>query len=142
MCLLDTTDGALMLALYTSKAFSRDPIAILYYSVILTAITVGASAFIGLVQILTLVQNVAEPEGPFWDVVDAIGESFDIIGACICGLFLLVGVGSIFVYKPWRQRMDRIEQERRAAVSTDEEGHQATDASPLLGQEHAAETSA
>lgn len=138
MCLLDTTDGALMLALYTSKAFSRDPIAILYYSTILTAITVGASAFIGLVQILTLIQNVAEPEGAFWDVVDAIGESFDIIGACICGLFLLVGVGSIFVYRPWRQRMERTEHDRRS-TSIDEE-QQASAASPLLGEDRARET--
>ncbi|KAI5868170.1 Ni2+/Co2+ transporter transition metal uptake transporter [Durotheca rogersii] len=106
MCMLDTTDGALMMALYTSKAFARDAVAVLYYSIVLTAITVTVSAFIGVIQILSLVQNVAEPEGPFWDGLDAIAEHYDIVGAAICGLFLLVGVGSALAYGPWRRRAD------------------------------------
>ncbi|KAJ4313927.1 hypothetical protein N0V84_009169 [Fusarium piperis] len=107
MCLLDTTDGALMMALYTSKAFSRDVVAILYYSIVLTGITVFVSAFIGIIQVLSLVQNVAEPEGGFWDGVSAVGDHFDIIGGSICGVFLVVGLGSILVYRPWRRRMER-----------------------------------
>lgn len=107
MCLLDTTDGALMMALYTSKAFARDTVAILYYSIVLTGITVFVSAFIGIIQILSLVQNVAEPEGSFWDGVSAIGDNFEIIGGSICGLFIVAGLGSVVVYKPWRRRMER-----------------------------------
>ncbi|KAG5922972.1 hypothetical protein E4U61_004555 [Claviceps capensis] len=107
MCLLDTVDGASMLALYTSQAFSRDPIALLYYQIILSAITVLVSAFIGIIQLLSLVQNVADPQGPVWDGVSAIGDHFDIIGGSICGLFLLVGVLSMLLYRPWRRRMDR-----------------------------------
>lgn len=107
MCLLDTTDGALMMALYTSKAFSRDHIAILYYSIVLTGITIVVSAFIGVIQVLTLVLNVAEPEGSFWDGVEAIGDNFEIIGGSICGLFLVVGLGSVLVYRPWRRRINR-----------------------------------
>ncbi|KAI8677493.1 hypothetical protein LRP88_09481 [Fusarium phalaenopsidis] len=107
MCLLDTTDGALMMALYTSKAFSRDVVAILYYSIVLTGITVFVSAFIGIIQVLSLIQNVAEPEGSFWDGVSAIGDHFDIIGGSICGVFLVVGLGSILVYRPWRRRVER-----------------------------------
>lgn len=105
--MLDTTDGALMMALYTSKAFSRDVVAILYYSIVLTGITVFVSAFIGIIQILSLAANIAEPEGRFWDGVDAIGEHYDIIGGCICGVFVVVGLGSVLVYKPWRRRMDK-----------------------------------
>lgn len=107
MCLLDTTDGALMMALYTSKAFSRDIVAILYYSIVLTGITVVVSAFIGIIQVLSLAQNVADPQGSFWDGVSAIGDHFDVIGGSICGLFLVVGLGSIAVYRPWRRHMDR-----------------------------------
>ncbi|KAI2630841.1 NicO-domain-containing protein [Hypoxylon sp. NC1633] len=107
MCMLDTTDGALMMALYTSKAFARDTVAILYYSIVLTGITIVVSAFIGIVQILSLVQNVAEPEGPFWDGVSEIGDHFDIIGGSICGLFLVVGLGSVLAYGPWRRRAER-----------------------------------
>lgn len=108
-----------MMALYTSKAFSRDTVAILYYSIILTGITVFVSAFIGIIQVLSLVENVAEPEGPFWDGVSAIGDNFEIIGGSICGLFLVVGIGSIFVYKPWRRRMDR---RNGLIVASDEAG--------------------
>ncbi|PNY29790.1 Nickel/cobalt efflux system [Tolypocladium capitatum] len=117
MCLLDTTDGALMMALYTSTAFSRDVVAILYYSIVLTGITIFVSAFIGIVQVLSLVQNVAEPEGSFWDGVSAIGDHFDIIGGSICGMFVVVGLGSILVYRPWRRRMDR----RRQGLTAEEE---------------------
>ncbi|KAK4185370.1 high-affinity nickel-transport protein-domain-containing protein [Podospora australis] len=107
MCMVDTTDGALMMALYTNKAFSRDVVAILYYSIVLTGITVFVAAFIGIIQILSLIDHVAEPEGTFWDGVGAIGDHYEIIGGCICGLFLLVGIGSVLVYRPWRQRMDK-----------------------------------
>ncbi|KAI5465330.1 high-affinity nickel-transport protein-domain-containing protein [Mariannaea sp. PMI_226] len=107
MCLLDTTDGALMMALYTSKAFSRDTVAILYYSIVLTAITVFVAAFIGIIQVLSLIQNVADPQGRFWDGVSAVGDHFDIIGGSICGVFAVVGIVSIIIYKPWRRRMDR-----------------------------------
>lgn len=110
MCLLDTTDGALMMALYSSKAFSRDVVAILYYSIVLTGITVIVAAFIGIIQVLSLVQNVAEPEGSFWDGVAAIGDHFDIVGGSIVGVFVVVGLGSILVYRPWRRRMDKKRQ--------------------------------
>ncbi|KAH7374512.1 high-affinity nickel transport protein nic1 [Plectosphaerella cucumerina] len=135
MCMLDTTDGALMMALYTSKAFSRDHIAILYYSIVLTGITVFVSAFIGLVQLLTLIQNLCDLEGGFWDFIEAIGDSFDIIGACICGMFIVIGVGSVVVYRPWRRRIERrlhAEPHLRTVGDGDEpEGRQSEE--PLLG---------
>ena len=66
MCLLDTIDGALMMALYTSTAFAKDQIAILYYSIVLTVITVMVAMVIGLIQTLTVVwllgaQNSSHP---------------------------------------------------------------------------------
>ncbi|KJZ76475.1 hypothetical protein HIM_04204 [Hirsutella minnesotensis 3608] len=107
MCMVDTTDGALMMALYTSKTFSRDVVAILYYSIVLTAITITISAFIGIIQVLSLVQNVASPKGSFWDGVSAITDHFEIVGGSICGLFVVIGLGSVLLYHPWRRRMDR-----------------------------------
>lgn len=131
MCMLDTTDGALMMALYTSKVFSRDVVAILYYSIVLTGITVFVAAFIGIIQVLSLVQNVAEPEGSFWDGVSAIGDHYDVIGGCICGLFLVVGVGSVFIYRPWRRRMDR-RAARRAQVALESESLEPRSPDPLI----------
>lgn len=66
MCLLDTVDGALMMALYTSTNLAKDQIAILYYSIVLTVITVLVAMAIGLIQMLTLIRNVAQPSGKFW----------------------------------------------------------------------------
>jgi high-affinity nickel-transport protein len=107
MCLLDTTDGALMMALYTSTSLARDNIAILYYSIVLTGITVVVATCIGVIQILSLVSNVASPTGPFWDGVNAVGDHYDIIGGAICGAFVFFGTLSVICYKPWRRRIDR-----------------------------------
>ncbi|TLS26549.1 hypothetical protein PpBr36_05493 [Pyricularia pennisetigena] len=125
MCLVDTSDGALMMGLYSSKAFARDQVAILYYSIVLTGITVFISAFIGVIQVLSLVQNVADPQGGFWDGVGAISDNFDIIGGSICGLFLVIGIGSVVVYRPWRRRMDR-RTEAPLVGDTDGEGRYAS----------------
>lgn len=118
--MVDTSDGALMMALYTSKAFARDQVAILYYSIVLTGITVFVSAFIGIIQVLSLAQNIAEPEGSFWDGVSVIGEHFDVIGGSICGLFVVVGLGSVVVYRPWRRRMDRTVVTRTQVFPSDD----------------------
>ncbi|KAI1422818.1 high-affinity nickel-transport protein-domain-containing protein [Xylaria sp. FL1777] len=112
MCLVDTTDGALMMTLYTSKAFARDKVAILYYSIVLSGITVAVSAFIGIIQILSLVQNVAKPEGSFWVGLSAISDHFEIVGGTIVGVFILAGVGSVIIYQPWRRRMEKRRSQR------------------------------
>ena len=80
MCLLDTLDGALMLTLYTSTSLAKDPIAILYYSIVLTVVTVIVAVVIGIIQLLSLILNVAEPSGPFWDGVGVAGDNYDVIG--------------------------------------------------------------
>ena len=80
MCLLDTIDGALMMALYTSTAAAKDQIAILYYSIVLTVITIIVAIVIGVLQLLSLILNVAEPTGPFWHGVEVAGDHYDIIG--------------------------------------------------------------
>ncbi|TGJ84963.1 hypothetical protein E0Z10_g3790 [Xylaria hypoxylon] len=109
---VDTSDGALMMTLYTSKAFARDRVAILYYSIVLTGITVVVSAFIGIIQILSLVQNVAEPQGSFWDGLTKISDHFEIVGASIVGVFVLAGVGSVVIYQPWRRRIEKRRSQR------------------------------
>lgn len=136
MCLLDTIDGALMLSLYIQPAANflppkqdgnlasddllanesedihtspnhRDPVAFLYYSIVLTTLTVMVAIVIGIIQLLTLVLNVAGPTGRFWDGVQTAGDYYDAIGGGICGCFLIVGICSVFLYKPWRRWMAR-----------------------------------
>ncbi|KAL2832831.1 high-affinity nickel-transport protein-domain-containing protein [Aspergillus cavernicola] len=152
MCLLDTTDGALMLALYVQPAANflpqkrdstsssenplmdsndpitplpsqnhRDPVAFLYYSLVLTTLTVIVAIVIGIIQLLTLILNVAEPTGRFWDGVQTAGDYYDVIGGGICGAFLIFGTLSVFVYKPWRRWIAR-RHNKPVITVTDEEG--------------------
>ena len=80
MCLIDTIDGALMMALYTSTSLASDQIAILYYSIVLTAVTIIVAMVIGFIQVLSLILNVAEPTGRFWDGVQIAGDHYEVIG--------------------------------------------------------------
>lgn len=105
MCLLDTTDGALMMTLYTSTSLARDTIAILYYSIVLSAITVMVAITIGTIQLLSLIANYSS--GPFWDGVNNAEDHFDIIGGAICGAFVVFGGASVILYKQWRRREER-----------------------------------
>ncbi|KAL9111263.1 MAG: hypothetical protein Q9227_004341 [Pyrenula ochraceoflavens] len=127
MCLIDTIDGALMLALYVLPssiggstatqggqgegeggsggvqltALARDPLPFLYYSGVLTGITIAAATTIGVIQVLTLALNVKYPDddgagGKFWDGVRTVGDNYDVVGGAICGAFAVVGGMSVF----------------------------------------------
>ncbi len=113
MCLLDTFDGAAMMSLYTSARIAKDPIAVLYYQCVLTAVTVVVAIVIGMIQLLNLILNVKPSlNGRFWHGVEIAGDNYDIIGGGICGSFILFGLLSVLLYKPWRQRIDK----RRAPI--------------------------
>lgn len=149
MCLIDTIDGALMLSLYIQPAQNflpppksrrrtssptssttgqqqeytrspKDPIAFLYYSIVLTTLTVIVAIVIGVLQLLTMIASAAEPEGKFWDGVEVAGEYYDVIGGAICGCFIVFGGLSVLLYKPWRRWIDgKVREELR---QRDEEG--------------------
>lgn len=107
MCLLDTFDGAAMMSLYTSARLAKDALAVLYYQLVLTGVTVAVAVTIGLLQLLTMVHNVRpDLSGPFWDGVDAAGDHYDVIGGSICGSFVVFGLLSVACYRPWRRRVD------------------------------------
>lgn len=115
MCLLDTIDGALMLSLYTSANLAKDPVAILYYNVILTGVTIIVAVAIGSLQVLGLAATVAtNPTGKFWDGVQSASDHYDIIGGGICGFFVLAGVLSVVLYGPWRRWVDKGRPDRNA----------------------------
>ena len=137
MCLVDTIDGAMMLAIYVGPiAVSgvkgdeaeqegmieqgandvnnerlKDPIMFLYYSIVLTVLTVVVALIIGTIQLLTIALHATEGKGKFWDGVAAAGDDYEIIGGSICGSFIVVGAVSVLCYKPWRRR---VEERRRA----------------------------
>lgn len=151
MCLLDTVDGALVFSLYIQPAQNflsqkaatevletasdttdddelpqsrdnhRDPVAFLYYSIVLTVLTVIVAIVIGVIQLLTMILNVTDATGKFWDGVQVAGDYYDAIGGGICGCFIIFGGLSVVVYKPWRRWMDR--RHGRSAVA-DEDRYQ------------------
>ncbi|KAJ5669038.1 hypothetical protein N7462_010108 [Penicillium macrosclerotiorum] len=152
MCLLDTIDGALMFTLYIQPSANflppkrnsvssegstevtgdelpqsddnhRDPIAFLYYSIVLTTLTVIVAIVIGVIQLLTMILNVTDAKGKFWDGVQTAGDYYDVIGGSICGLFIIFGGLSVFLYKPWRRWMARRHgQSMTADEETDRDG--------------------
>jgi high-affinity nickel-transport protein len=141
MCLVDTMDGAMMLAVYVGPIAAsgvkgneaeqenmievgaddatnerlKDPIMFLYYSIVLTVLTVTVALIIGTIQLLTIALNVTGGQGRFWDGVAAAGDDYEIIGGSICGSFIVVGAASVLCYKPWRRR---VEERRRVRDQT------------------------
>ena len=100
-----------MMTLYTSTSLARDPIAILYYSIVLTVITIVVAIVIGVIQLLSLVRNVADPTGPFWDGVEVVEDYYDVIGGSICASFIIFGGLSVLLYKPWRRYIDQRQED-------------------------------
>jgi high-affinity nickel-transport protein len=122
MCLLDTMDGALMMALYTSALRTgrdgqekRDEIAPLYYNTILTTTTVIVALVIGTFQSLALATAVLgdRATGGAWDGVNDVLDHWEAIGGGICGLFVVAGITSVVCYKPWRRWLAKRAEKRR-----------------------------
>ena len=97
----------------------KDPLIFLYYSIVLTVLTVICAIVIGIIQLLSLILNVAHPGGRFWDGVEKAGDNYDIIGGSICGSFIVAGIGSVLCYRPWMMWVDR---KREALRREREEG--------------------
>lgn len=91
-----------MMTLYTSTTLARDTVAILYYSIVLSSITVVVAICIGTIQLLSLASNFTPLPG-----VDKIGDNYDIVGGSICAAFIVFGGLSVILYKPWRRAMAR-----------------------------------
>lgn len=93
---------------------AKDPVAFLYYSIVLTCLTVMVALVIGTIQLLTLILNVATPSGKFWEGVQTAGDNYEVIGGGICGSFVVFGAISVVIYKPWRRMVERERKARRA----------------------------
>jgi nickel/cobalt transporter (NiCoT) family protein len=89
---------------------SRPSLTRLFHSILLTSLSIGIAVTIGVIQLLTLIYNVKEPTGPFWDGVQWLGDRYDIVGAVICGAFFVIGVGGVIIGKVVRDRRRRQRQ--------------------------------
>ena len=95
MTLMDTTDGAFMAKAY-AWAFSN-PIRKVFYNLTITGLSVFVALFVGGVELLQIVAQVANLSGGFWSLVS--GVSFANMGFFIVGAFVATWVIAFTVFK-------------------------------------------
>lgn len=95
MCLLDTTDGILMLGAY-GWAFVK-PMRKLYYNLNITLVSVLVAFVVGTIEVLSIIANQFNLSGGIWDNVSTL--DFGFLGTLIIGIFVLSWVVSTIIYK-------------------------------------------
>ena len=105
MCLIDTTDGILMLGAY-SWAYIK-PIRKLYYNLTITLVSVLVALLVGGIEALGIIGGKLGLQGEFWDFIEGVSENFGVVGYCIIGIFLVSWVVSTIVYR--LKKYDEIE---------------------------------
>ena len=103
MCLLDTTDGILMLGAY-GWAFVK-PIRKLYYNLNITLISVLVAFVVGTIEVFSIIAVEFHLSGGIWDSLGNL--DFGVLGSIIIGIFLVSWVVSTIIYKV--RRYDHIE---------------------------------
>ncbi len=103
MCLLDTTDGILMLGAY-GWAFVK-PIRKLYYNLNITLVSVLVAFVVGTIELISIVSGLLNLSGGVWDYVNHL--DFSVLGGMIIGIFLVSWVGSTLFYRI--KKFDNIE---------------------------------
>ncbi|GCE08306.1 HoxN/HupN/NixA family nickel/cobalt transporter [Dictyobacter aurantiacus] len=97
MCLIDTTDGILMLGAY-GWAFVK-PVRKLYYNLNITLISVLVAFVVGTIEVLGIMSNALKLSGPFWGQVGNLNDNFGFIGYLIIGIFVVSWLVSTVIYK-------------------------------------------
>jgi nickel/cobalt transporter (NiCoT) family protein len=105
MCLLDTTDGVLMLGCY-GWAFVK-PVRKLYYNMNITLVSVLVAILVGTIEALSIIGPQLKLKGALWDAVARVSDNFAAIGAAIIGIFVVSWVVSTAIYK--LRRYDELE---------------------------------
>ncbi|MDQ2904876.1 MAG: HoxN/HupN/NixA family nickel/cobalt transporter [Ktedonobacteraceae bacterium] len=95
MCLLDTTDGILMLGAY-GWAFVK-PIRKLYYNLNITLISVLVALAVGTIEVLAIIVMEFNLSGGIWNYL--VSLDFGVLGGIIIGIFILSWAISTIIYK-------------------------------------------
>jgi high-affinity nickel-transport protein len=82
MCLADTIQGSALLGLYRRARSGSDPYRILYYSILLSFLTVLLGSLVAILNILTFVYEFPpiETRGSFWDKIDRVVNHYEYVG--------------------------------------------------------------
>ena len=95
MCLMDTTDGILMLGAY-GWAFVK-PIRKLYYNLNITLISVLVAFVVGPIEVITIIAMQFKLSGGLWYYFSRL--DFGVLGGIIIGIFVVSWAVSTVVYK-------------------------------------------
>jgi nickel/cobalt transporter (NiCoT) family protein len=93
MCLLDTTDGILMLGAY-GWAFVK-PVRKLYYNLNITLVSVLVALVVGTIEVISIISGRLNLSGGIWDFMNNL--DFGLLGGIIIGIFVLSWVISPLV---------------------------------------------
>ena len=97
MSLIDTLDGILMVNAY-GWAFVN-PVKKLWYNFVVTLMGVVVAFVVGLAELLGLLAEKLDLEGPFWDFFSMLSDNFGLIGYIILGAFVLTWTFAVLYYK-------------------------------------------
>lgn len=95
MCLIDTTDGILMLGAY-GWAFVK-PVRKLYYNLNITLVSVLVALVVGTIEVLSIIATQFNLSGGIWDNLGNL--DFGLLGTLIIGIFIVSWVISTIIYK-------------------------------------------
>src|SRR6266700_857802 len=103
MCLMDSTDGILMLGAY-GWAFVK-PVRKLYYNLNITLVSVLVALVVGTIEVMSIIAMEFQLSGGIWDYLGNL--DFGLLGGIIIGIFIACWVISTIIYKV--KRYDDIE---------------------------------
>ncbi len=95
MCLIDTTDGILMLGAY-GWAFMK-PVRKLYYNLNITLVSVLVAFLVGTIEALSIISLEFNLNSGLWYYLNNL--DFGVLGGVIIGLFILSWLVSTLIYK-------------------------------------------
>ena len=98
MCLIDTTDGVVMLGAY-GWAFVK-PMRKLFYNMTITLVSFLIALVIGGLEALSIIASKCHLEGGVWAYVNVLeGNNSTILGYAIIGLLVVCWAASIIIYR-------------------------------------------
>jgi len=97
MCLIDTTDGVLMVGVY-GWAFIK-PLRKLFYNMTITFVSFCVAFFIGGLETLAMIAGQYNLQTGLWYYINKLNDNFGYMGYCIIGIFVVSWIIATFVYK-------------------------------------------
>jgi high-affinity nickel-transport protein len=115
MCLIDTTDGVVMLGAY-GWAFVK-PMRKLFYNMTITLVSFLIALAIGSLEALSIIASKWHLDGGVWSYVNILGENSSVLGYAIIGLLVFSWIASMIFYRVAKlDRFDRGQEQVPATV--------------------------